>query len=66
MEEFDQRDAHAVHRAAQEAKHQAKECEATRPTSASVLLRHAAELEVVRDKILDRLPDHVRGSYPRR
>jgi len=57
MEKFQPKDAEVVHHAAQEAKHRAEEKEETMPTAANVLLRHAAELEVVRDKILNSFPN---------
>ena len=66
MEDFNRTDAHAVDRAMIEAEHQAKEREKKMPSSASALLRHAAELYAVREKILDRLPEEVRGTYPPR
>lgn len=61
MDEFSPTDAH---RAAREARHQAEERREKTPTAAKVLLLHAAELEAVRDKILDRLPEQVRKAYP--
>jgi len=64
MEEFTRIDAHAVHSAMVSAAAEAKEREEKMPSSASALLRHAADLYTVREKILDRLPKQVRDAYP--
>lgn len=63
MTEFDRNDAHAVHMAMVEAKHQAEEREEKMPSSANALRTHAARLRIVREKILDRLPPEVRKDY---
>lgn len=44
----------------------AKEREEKMPSSASALLRQAAKLYAVREKILDRLPEELRRTYPPR
>lgn len=64
MDDFTPIDAHAVHAAMIEAKHQAGERRERMPTSAEALDRHAADLKNVRDKILDRLPAEIRRAYP--
>jgi hypothetical protein len=64
MEDFTRTDAHAVRRAMMNAEAEAKERKDKMPSSASALLRHAAELYTVREKILDRLPKEVRNAYP--
>lgn len=64
MEDFTKIDAHAVHRAMIEAKHQAKERAERMPSSAQALEGHAAQLKDVLNKILDRLPPEVRRLYP--
>ena len=51
MEEFTRIDAHAVHSAMMNAEAEAKEREEKMPSSASALLRHAADLYTVREKI---------------
>jgi hypothetical protein len=65
MEEFDPIDLHAVHRAMVEAEHQSKEREERMPSSSSAnaLRAHAAQLRIVREKLLDRLPEQ-RRNYP--
>lgn len=62
--EFTPIDAHAVHAAMIEAAHQAKERKEKMPTSATALESHAADLRVVRDKILAQLPEEQRRAYP--
>lgn len=62
-EPFTRIDAHAVHRAMIEAEHQAKERAESMPSSANALRNHAAELRVVREKILDELPPEARAAY---
>jgi hypothetical protein len=64
MAEFTSIDAHAVHRAMNEAEHQAKERQERMPSSALALETHAKELRVVRDKILAQLPAEHRRAYP--
>jgi hypothetical protein len=64
-EPFTRTDAHAVHRAMIEAEHQARERAEKMPSSANVLRTHAAELRVVREKILDELPPEARLPYQR-
>ena len=66
MEEFTRTDAHAVHHALLNAEALAREREEKMPSSASALLAHAAELYAVREKILDRLPEEIRRTYPPR
>lgn len=66
MENFTRTDAHAIDRAMIEAEEKAEERRDKMPSSAEAISRHAKELEVVREKILDRLPEEVRLTYPRR
>lgn len=56
-------DAHAAHRAMLEAENQAKEREEKMPSSAKAMHGHAAQLRILRDKILERLPEEQRRSY---
>jgi hypothetical protein len=56
-------DAHAAHRAMIEAEHQAREREEKMPSSAKTIAGHAAELRILRDKILDLLPEQQRRNY---
>jgi hypothetical protein len=64
--EFTHLDAHAVNHAMIWAQDEAKEREERMPTSAEAIRKHAAELKVVRDKILSVLPESVRRNYPSR
>lgn len=67
MTDFTPTHAHVVHQAMVEAKHEAKERRAKMPSSADALERRAAELLIVRNMILDRLPEEFhshRLAYP--
>jgi hypothetical protein len=67
MSDFTPTHAHVVHQAMVEAKHEAKERRERMPSSADALERRAAELLIVRNMILDRLPpEHHshRLAYP--
>lgn len=59
---FDRMDLHAVHRAMYEAEHQAKEREERMPSSAKAFRDLAAQLRIVREKLLERMPEE-RQNY---
>ncbi len=61
--EFTQTDVHAVNHAMVWARDEANEREERMPTSAEAIRKHAAELKVVRDKILSVLPESVSRNY---
>lgn len=63
---FTPADAGAVHQAMIEAEAQAAERKERMPNSAKALEKQAGRLEVVRDKIVERLPAEERTAYPRR
>jgi hypothetical protein len=60
---FEPKDVHAVYRASIDAEHQSKEREERMPSSAEAFRRHAADLRIVLEKLLERLPDQ-RKNYP--
>jgi hypothetical protein len=66
MEDFTVTDAWAVHPAARNAEHEAQERREMMPSSAEALQRHADLLEIVKDKIVQRLPPEHRAPYLRR
>lgn len=63
-EPFDAGDAEAVHAAARQWKAIADARREKMPSSSKAMEEKAARLEIVRDKILDRLPEQDRRSYP--
>lgn len=66
MDEFTRTDAWVVNQAALNAKHEAEERKEKMPSSAEALQRQADQLEIVRDKIVDRLPSEHRAPYLKR
>lgn len=65
-EPFTPADAEAVHSAARQYKAGGEARKEKMPSSAEALRRHAERLEIVRDKILERLPPEQRARYPKR
>jgi hypothetical protein len=59
---FEPMDVHAVHRAMIEAEHQARERKERMPSSSEAFRGHAAQLRIVLEKLLERLPDQ-RKNY---
>lgn len=66
MDEFTRIDACAVNQAALNAKHEAEERKEKMPSSAEALQRHAELLDIVKDKIVERLPPEQRAPYLRK
>jgi hypothetical protein len=66
MAKFTRTDAHAVHQAMINAQHEAKEREERMPSSAASFDRHAYDLRVVLDKILEDLTEDIRLLYAAR
>ena len=66
MDDFNVVDANAVDHAMLEARAKAEERREKMPTSAAAIEEQARILEVVRDKIVERLPEEQRHPYLRR
>jgi hypothetical protein len=60
---FDRVDLNAVHHAMLTAEHEAAERREKMPSSAEAFRAHAAQLRIVREKLLERLPEE-RRNYP--
>jgi L-lactate utilization protein LutB len=60
---FDRLDLNAVDHAMREFEHQASERQEKMPSSANAFRSYAAQLRIVREKMLERLPEE-RRTYP--
>jgi hypothetical protein len=60
---FDRMDLNVVDHAMREFEHQATERQERMPSSAEAFRRYAAQLRIVREKLLERLPEQ-RRNYP--